>query len=143
MFSQEYKKMMTDYSVNFYDVCKSADNYFAIHKKGKGSGYKDYLRWKHINEPLFYPTGKRDNIDFNAAYKVYKTMNEARAKFRTTYSSNGWKEVGGGSPSNPNGIVWKWLNHNPGQPRPNEKNKYSEILNRKKEKTIFTNINQL
>jgi len=45
--------------------------------------------------------------------------------------------------SNPKGIVWKWLNHNPGQPRPNDNNKYPVILNRKNEKTIFTNINQL
>jgi gluconate 2-dehydrogenase gamma chain len=45
--------------------------------------------------------------------------------------------------SNPESIVWKWLNHNPGQPRPNENNKYPIILNRKMEKTIFTNINQL
>jgi gluconate 2-dehydrogenase gamma chain len=28
---------------------------------------------------------------------------------------------------NPNNIGWKWLNHNPGMPRPNEKNMYPTI----------------
>lgn len=30
--------------------------------------------------------------------------------------------------SNPNGIGWKWLNHNPGHPRPEEKQKYGQFL---------------
>ncbi len=45
--------------------------------------------------------------------------------------------------SNPNGIVWKWFDHNPGQPRPDNNNKYPVILNRKKEKIIITSMKQL
>lgn len=45
--------------------------------------------------------------------------------------------------SNPDGIVWKWIDHNPGQPRPNNNNKYPVILDRKKEDIIITNLNQL
>lgn len=45
--------------------------------------------------------------------------------------------------SNPEGIVWKWLGHNPGQPRPIEDNKYSNILKRKEENIIVTSLNQL
>ena len=35
---------------------------------------------------------------------------------------------------NPNNIGWKWLNHNPGVPRPNEKNRYP---------TIYTAMNEV
>jgi len=45
--------------------------------------------------------------------------------------------------SNPEGIVWQWFNHNPGQPRPADNNKYPIILNRKKENIIFTSLDQL
>jgi len=45
--------------------------------------------------------------------------------------------------SNPKGIVWEWFNHNPGQPRPDEKNKYKDILSRKKEDTPITSLTQL
>lgn len=31
--------------------------------------------------------------------------------------------------SNPDGMGWKWLNHNPGYPRPNENQKYGTFLN--------------
>ena len=45
--------------------------------------------------------------------------------------------------SNPGGIVWKWLNHDPGQPRPDKHNKYPVILNRKKKTTVITGIDQI
>ena len=45
--------------------------------------------------------------------------------------------------SNPEGIVWNWLDHNPGQPRPIENNKYSILLKRKEENIIVTSLNQL
>ncbi len=42
--------------------------------------------------------------------------------------------------SNRNGISWEWLAHNPGQPRPNEKNDYKALLARKKENIVITGI---
>ena len=45
--------------------------------------------------------------------------------------------------SNPKGIVWQWLHHNPGQPRPNENNKYKTILDRKKENFAISSLEQL
>ena len=40
-FSQkEYKVLMDDMSVNFYEVCESAEDYFTTHnKEEKGSGW--------------------------------------------------------------------------------------------------------
>jgi len=40
-------------------------------------------------------------------------------------------------------IGWKWLEHQAGSPRPNKTNYYPELLARKKENSIVTNINQL
>ena len=38
---------------------------------------------------------------------------------------------------------WKWLGHIPGKPRPDNNNKYPEILKRKSENTVITGIEQL
>ena len=38
---------------------------------------------------------------------------------------------------------WKWLQHQPGQPRPKPGIAYPEILNRKKEQVIITHLDQL
>ena len=45
--------------------------------------------------------------------------------------------------SNPGGIVWKWFEHDPGRPRPDDNNKYPVILRRKDENEVISNINQL
>ncbi len=42
--------------------------------------------------------------------------------------------------SNINGMSWEWLEHNPGQPRPNQDNKYKALLERKKENIVITGI---
>ncbi len=44
--------------------------------------------------------------------------------------------------SNSNGISWEWLEHNPGQPRPNQNNKYKVLLERKKENLVITGISK-
>ncbi len=54
-----YKVMMQDFSYNFYTVCDSAEAYFKDKDKGKGSGYKPFLRWKYENEAKYYPSGSR------------------------------------------------------------------------------------
>ena len=42
---QNYKDLMEDTSVNFYDVVKEAEAYFkTIDTKKKGTGYKPFLR---------------------------------------------------------------------------------------------------
>ena len=40
-------------------------------------------------------------------------------------------------------VGWHWLHHQAGQPRPKSGIAYPEILNRKKEQVIITNLNQL
>lgn len=95
--AQDYKDLMDDTSVNFYEVCEAAESYFdTIDKYAKGSGYKGFLRWKEGNEYKFYPTGRRDNVDphfANNALKVYKQ------RFPEQFIDNirmtgGWQELG-------------------------------------------------
>lgn len=98
-FSQtrNYLKMMDDMSINFYTVCDSADAYFAVHGKGKGSGYTPYQRWKYLNESMYYPSGDR-TMDHLAPYKAY----EALKKEPTTrlFQTGGWKSIGPDSITN-------------------------------------------
>jgi len=95
-FSQkEYKILMQDLKVNFYDVCKSADTYFETHDKGKGSGWKGYQRWKNANEYKYYPSGDRSQIDPFFVKNAYQDLikNTPTAQAKSSFS-NGWKEVG-------------------------------------------------
>ena len=56
----DYKNWIDNPEINFYDACQHAENYFnTIDKSVKGSGWKPYLRWKHLNESRFYPSGNR------------------------------------------------------------------------------------
>ena len=45
--------------------------------------------------------------------------------------------------SNTGGISYKWLNHNPGAPRPDERNNYRALLEKKKENIEVTQLHQL
>ena len=64
-FSQSnYKNLMYDNSVNFYSVCSEANAYFALNDKNvKGSGWKQFQRWKNDNEYKYFPSGDRHSID--------------------------------------------------------------------------------
>lgn len=56
ILGQEYKRLMYDPSVNFYEACKSAEKYFETHDKTlKGSGWKGYERWRYSNEKRYAP----------------------------------------------------------------------------------------
>ncbi|OOG75172.1 GEVED domain-containing protein [Flavobacterium sp. A45] len=83
--AQEYKSMMYDNNVNFYDVVKEAERYFdglgPGKKHEKGSGYKQYQRWVYENESSYYPTGVRNNVDL---YAVFNTS--AKAKSQSIFS---------------------------------------------------------
>ena len=92
---KEYKKLMYDMSINFYDVCESAELYFNTHDKGKGSGWKGYQRWKHANEYKFYPSGERSNISPYFATNSYKKFLKNNPTTDTKSSfNNGWEELG-------------------------------------------------
>ena len=87
--------MMYDNTVNFYDVCKAADEYFTTHnKEEKGSGWKGYQRWRYLNESKYAPSGIRNNIDplfVSQEYYNFFRKNPISTR-RMNYS--GWKDLG-------------------------------------------------
>jgi len=95
-FAQKsYKEMMDDVNYNFYEVVEAVEKYFEKNPKGKGSGYRPYIRWKEENEPKFYPSG--DRICFNPnlitdSYKKQLSKNNS-AQYKTA-NQNGWIDLG-------------------------------------------------
>ncbi|MBT6514471.1 MAG: hypothetical protein HOK65_06845, partial [Crocinitomicaceae bacterium] len=93
--AQTWKEMSQDPGVNVYTVVQEAEEYFQnIDKKAKGSGWKTYQRWLFENEPKFYPSGDRTNVDpyfVSNSYKAFKKNNSAVAK---ALFNNGWEELG-------------------------------------------------
>jgi hypothetical protein len=91
--AQVYKEMMDDVSFNFYEVVTEAEQYFLNRFKGKGSGYKDYLRWRVANEAKYYPSGDRSLIDPYFAANAYKNFVSNNPSPKSLFY-NGWEEIG-------------------------------------------------
>lgn len=92
-FAQAYKDMMYDNNYNFYDVVDSAEAFFStIDKTKKGSGYTPYLRWKHLNESRFAPSGDRSQLDPYFVAKAFIKFQKNTKKNRSLLSA--WREVG-------------------------------------------------
>ena len=92
---REYKKMMADNSYHFYEVVDAANTYFDIHGRGKGSGWKNFERWKNENESKFFPTGERHTVDFYLPQKEYASIlaKQSHLKNKTSFD-HGWVELG-------------------------------------------------
>lgn len=93
LFAQgEYKKYMYDSDVNFYDVCRMAEDYFStIDRHKKGSGWNEFMRWKNENEAKFFPSGNRKNIDYYQASKVYQQF---KSQIQSRIADPAWTELG-------------------------------------------------
>ena len=91
--AQDYRDMMYDNSYNFYDVCDAADAYFETHSKGKGSGYKEYQRWKAENESKYYPDGDRSDSSPLFAWLQYNEFVQ-KNNSRNTWFDGGWRDLG-------------------------------------------------
>lgn len=93
-FAQEWKTMMYDNSINFYEVCAAAEKYFETHdKEVKGSGWKGYQRWKNDNESHYAPSGDRSNVDPMFAANAYKKFLDNNPTPEAIFGS-GWKDLG-------------------------------------------------
>lgn len=91
-----YKYMMYDNTINFYTVCDSAEAYFKrIDTSVKGSGYKQFLRWKEENEIKYAPSGNR-MIDHYLPHKEYtRILNEQSQSGQWQYlQTGGWQSLG-------------------------------------------------
>ena len=92
--AQAYKQIMNDNSVNIYDVVEEAEDYFKDKDKFvKGSGWKGFQRWLYENEPKFYPSGDRSNVDPNFVGKNYKQFVKNNPTDKSLFNG-GWEELG-------------------------------------------------
>jgi PKD repeat protein/photosystem II stability/assembly factor-like uncharacterized protein len=101
----EWVIMMKDLNVNFYDVQKSANEYFETHSKGKGSGWKQYKRWEYYTEQRVYPSGNR--IMHSQVWNEITKFNE-QYPVGIKSSRSGWIPMG---PSTSENVTGHW---NPG-----------------------------
>ena len=84
--------MIKDPSVNVYEIVAEAESYFQnINKEAKGSGWKAYNRWLYENEPKFYPSGDRSNVDPFFVSKQYLKNNILHQR---SLFNDGWEELG-------------------------------------------------
>ena len=84
--------MINDPSINVYEIVAEAESYFQnIDKEAKGSGWKAYNRWLYENEPKFYPSGDRSNVDPFFVSKQYLKNNILHQR---SLFDNGWEELG-------------------------------------------------
>jgi len=56
---QHWSDMMTDPSVNFYEVQAAFNEYWEGKEIEKGKGYKQFKRWEYFMEQRVYPSGER------------------------------------------------------------------------------------
>ncbi len=84
--------MINDPSINVYEIVAEAESYFQnIDKEAKGSGWKAYNRWLYENEPKFYPSGDRSNVDPFFVSKQYLKNNILHQR---SLFDDGWEELG-------------------------------------------------
>ena len=87
--------MANDNNINLYDVVDEAESYFQnIDKSKKGSGWKKYQRWLYENEPKFYPSGDRSNVDPYHSARAFKNFILKNPNSNRLESTNGWYELG-------------------------------------------------
>ena len=93
--AQDLKQMMEDPSYNIYEVVDAAEVYFEnIDKNKKGSGWKKYQRWLFENEPKFYPSGDRTQVDPYYASKAYKNFLKINPLAQKSIFDAEWEELG-------------------------------------------------
>lgn len=86
---------MEDPSYNIYEVVDAAEAYFEnIDKNIKGSGWKKYQRWLFENEPKFYPSGDRMQVDPYYASKAYKNFLKTNPSAQKSIFDSEWEELG-------------------------------------------------
>ena len=95
IFSQDWKQMIDDPTFNIYEVVDAAESYFEdVDKTKKGSGWKKYQRWLFENEPKFYPTGDRMQVDPHYASKAYKNFLNKNSSVQKSIFDGEWEELG-------------------------------------------------
>ena len=89
-FSQQWQLIVKGED-NFYNAVNKIDEYYSTRPRGKGTGYKQYVRWKHEMEYHVNVDGTMPNystLNYQAYQKVMKTADRDRA------AHGDWKDLG-------------------------------------------------
>jgi hypothetical protein len=80
-------------AINVNDVILQANKHFdTTNKNTKGSGYKQFQRWRYATESKFAPEGDRSNVSPLFAIEQYQLFITNNKKTRGIH--NGWQELG-------------------------------------------------
>lgn len=91
--AQLWWKLISDESLNYYEVVRQLDEYYKDRDKGQGSGYKQYQRWKYLQYFHIDSTGNRISAEQEyAEYEKYMRMSAHNPQART--SAGVWVELG-------------------------------------------------
>lgn len=83
---------MNDPKANFFEVQKSANEYFKKVGTGKGTGYVQYKRWEHENSSRSYPSGE---LSLSGPDKAKKEFNLFRKKTKLKSAEvSTWESLG-------------------------------------------------
>jgi len=77
-------------SPNFYQIQDQFNTFFESHNRGKGTGYKQFLRYVEFMKPRVYPSG---NFPEDALWKATVEKEANRLKSGTSNASD-WKPIG-------------------------------------------------
>lgn len=91
--AQDLKDLMYDPSVNFYEVVNEAEKRFATKETKEGSGKKGFERWRNDNEPKYYPSGDRSELDPYFAEHQFELFQNPQTEGVTSLS-NVWRDLG-------------------------------------------------
>ncbi|MBA3901519.1 MAG: glycosyl hydrolase, partial [Bacteroidetes bacterium] len=91
-YGQKWADMMNDPDVNFYDVQREAELYFETHDKGKGSGWKQYERWKYNIQFQVDEDGNR--YDPRIIWEETENFLEQHSAERSASAVANWTELG-------------------------------------------------
>lgn len=91
-----YLQMMEDPgSTNFYAVKAEFDNYFINKDKGRGTGYKQFMRWMRMAEPRYSPSGQMFDIPGRnlKEYQIYLDNFDSKS-LPSNYDPGYWTSMG-------------------------------------------------
>ncbi len=95
MFGQSTRDYIsTHIDQNFYETVAYLDAYYAENDRGRGSGYKQYMRWKSETEGYVYPTGEMYNINARRKSAIDRLLATGALRSSDRTSTGAWEFEG-------------------------------------------------
>lgn len=94
MAQQKWREMSEDPTVNYYDVVREGETYYANNFKGKGSGYKQFQRWKYFMKNHIDSLGNIRQKDEEYLEIRHANVRLSKSNARIAATGANWKEVG-------------------------------------------------